>query len=34
VVTAINNPEAYELQKIITPKATIIIEKIIKEVLK
>lgn len=34
VSTAINNPEAYEFQKVIAPKSTMIIEKIIKEVLK
>lgn len=34
VSTAINNKEAYEFQKIIAPKSTMIIEKIIKEVLK
>ena len=34
VSTAINNPEAYEFQKVIAPKSTMIVEKIIKEVLK
>jgi len=34
VSTAINNPEAYEFQKVIVPESTMIIEKIIKEVLK
>lgn len=34
VSTAINNPEAYEFQKVIAPESTMIIEKIIKEVLK
>lgn len=34
VATAINNLEAYEFQKIIAPESTMIVEKIIKEVLK